>query len=59
MINIRIDANVEAVIRSLVKFKEKVPEAALDALYEKELIYEEDGSLFLQDVALSRWMELQ
>jgi hypothetical protein len=33
-------------------------QTALDALYDKELIYEEDGRLFSEDVALSRWLEL-
>lgn len=33
-------------------------QTALDALYDKELIYEEDNRLFPEDVALSRWLEL-
>lgn len=33
-------------------------QTALDALYDKELVYEEEGRLYLEDVALSRWMEL-
>lgn len=33
-------------------------QTALDAIFEKELVYEEEGRLYLQDVSLSRWMEL-
>lgn len=32
-------------------------QTALDALYDKELIYEEEGNLYLEDVGLSRWLE--
>jgi hypothetical protein len=32
-------------------------QTALLALQEKELVYEEDGRWWLQDVFLSRWLE--
>ena len=32
-------------------------QTALDALYEKEMVYESEGRLYLEDVMLSRWFE--
>jgi hypothetical protein len=32
-------------------------QTALDALYDKEMVYESEGRLYLEDVLLSRWFE--